>query len=255
MELILEKLAPPILREVVSRTRLLELLTDSLRSYAGTVVHGRARTGKTVLAADFAHSCDRLVAWYKVDAPDVNLDGFLRYLIAGIASKQPGFGSGTLARLVNPSARTDQFALADSFAYDLQKQEEPLLVVIDDLHLVYDADWVVPFFRRLLPLLTAEVHLLILARCLPPTPLWRLRSKQRLAVFDESALAFNLSEAQQLFDSYGLPFESARSALDQTRGRAGALAAIARQAAVRDLAGLTTPSPAHLCTPMHGDYT
>jgi ATP/maltotriose-dependent transcriptional regulator MalT len=64
------------------------------------------------------------------------------------------------------------------------------LVVIEDLHLVSDSDWLVPFFSRLLPLLPSEVHVLITSRSLPPAPLWRMRSKQSLVVIDEARCAF-----------------------------------------------------------------
>ena len=42
--------------------------------------------------------------------------------------------------------------LAEELVFQLAEQKsEPLLIVIEDLHLVYDAEWVVPFFSRLLP--------------------------------------------------------------------------------------------------------
>src|SRR5262249_18286881 len=75
--------------------------------------------------------------------------------------------------------------LAEAFIYDLERQAEPLVLVIDDLHLIYDADWVIPFFHRLLPLLPAETHMLILGRGLLPAPMSRLRSKQQLFVITE----------------------------------------------------------------------
>jgi len=88
-----------------------------------------------------------------------------------------------------------------------------LLIIIEDLHLIYDADWVVPFFHRLLPLLPADIHLIITCRSLPPAPLWRLRSKQMLRVIDENELAFTLKETARLFETYGLSEEHARIAL------------------------------------------
>jgi len=95
--------------------------------------------------------------------------------------------------------------------------------VIEDLHLVSDCDWLVPFFSRLLPLLPSDVHMLITSRNLPTPPLWRLRSKQFLVVIDETTLAFSRAEAIFLFESYGLTGEQACIALDHTHGRAGAL--------------------------------
>jgi ATP/maltotriose-dependent transcriptional regulator MalT len=96
-------------------------------------------------------------------------------------------------------------------------------LIIEDLHLVYDADWVVPFFHRLLPLLPASVHVLITCRSLPPAPLWRLRSKQMLRVVEETELTFTLEETIRLFETYGLSKEHARIALRDTNGRASAV--------------------------------
>jgi ATP/maltotriose-dependent transcriptional regulator MalT len=70
---------------------------------------------------------------------------------------------------------------------------------------------------------------MLLGRSLPPTPLWRMRSKQTLCVLDEAALAFTLSEACRLYASYGLPAERAETALRETRGRAATLDARARR--------------------------
>jgi ATP/maltotriose-dependent transcriptional regulator MalT len=92
----------------------------------------------------------------------------------------------------------------------------------------------VPFFRRLLPLLPPEVHLILIGRSLPPAPLWRMRSKQTLSVIDESALAFSPEEAAHLFESYGLPALMSSAALDETRGRPSVLDARARAAKVNE---------------------
>jgi ATP/maltotriose-dependent transcriptional regulator MalT len=101
---------------------------------------------------------------------------------------------------------------------------------VDDLHLLYDAEWLVPFFGRLLPLLPVEAHMILIGRTLPPAPLWRMRSKQTLRVIEESALAFTLAEAEELFHSYGLNVKAAAQALSETWGRAAALDGVARAA-------------------------
>ncbi len=223
MELIPSKITVSEEIPRLSRGRLHVILHESLNTHTATVITGRAGTGKTALATDFARHCGRRVVWYKVDAPDANLRVFLCYLAASVARERPDFGSRLLARFIPPRGEISLSALAEDFVFDLQKHSEPLLIVIDDLHLVYDADWVVPFFHRLLPLLPTEVHLLILSRSLPPAPLWRLRSKQRLLVIDEAALAFTPEEAEELFASYGLGPEDAAETLKQVRGRADAL--------------------------------
>ncbi|HEX8721715.1 MAG TPA: AAA family ATPase [Pyrinomonadaceae bacterium] len=228
VQVIPEKITPPEELPRVSRERLLRTLRESLEGCNSTVIAARAGTGKTMLASDFARRCGRRVAWYKLDAPDSELPVFLRHLCASIASVRPGFGRRALERL-GDGAGTDDVPLAvESLVYELLESGEPLLLVVDDLHLVYDAEWMVPFFRRLLPLLPPEVHVMLLGRSLPPTPLWRMRSKQTLCVLDESALAFTLEEARALYASYGLAAERAEPAAAETRGRAATLDARAR---------------------------
>ncbi len=227
-ELIVEKITVPAELPRLSRPRLLALLEKSLASCTSTIVCGRAGTGKTALALDFARNCGRAVAWYKVDAPEGDLGIFFQYLIATIRKHRSNFDIEALM----PAARTAQLdqipLLAEAFVYKLVEGEsKPLLIVIEDLHLVCDSEWLVPFFRRLLPLLPFEVHMLITSRTMPPAPLWRMRSKQTLSVIEEEALAFTRQEAIELFESYGLSSEGANIALDHARGRAAALTGFA----------------------------
>jgi LuxR family maltose regulon positive regulatory protein len=225
MQLILDKITPPVELPRISRARLLNTLHGSLASCTSTIINGRAGTGKTKLATDFAHHSGRRVAWYKVDASDGDLRVFFQYLIESVRRERPRFGYEMLQRLLSETnAPEDVPLLAESFVYELiESGSDPLLMVVDDLHLVYDAEWVVPFFRRLLPLLPPEAHMLIMGRGLPPAPLWRMRSKQTLCVIEESDLAFTENEAKKLFTSYGLSEGQALSALAQTRGRAASI--------------------------------
>jgi len=227
MELILEKIAMPSPMACLPRPRLQAILEQSLSSCTSTILSGRAGTGKTSLAIDFAENSGRSVAWYKVDAPDSELLIFFQYLIASISKQRLGFGGALLPLLW--SATPDRMPLvAEAFVYELEREAgKPLLVVIEDLHLVCDADWLVPFFSRLLPLLPSDVHLLITSRTMPPAPLWRMRSKQTLSVIDEETLSFTREEAISLFESYDLSREQASIALDHSHGRAAALASLA----------------------------
>jgi LuxR family maltose regulon positive regulatory protein len=225
LELITDKIAPPMRQPRVSRSRLLDTLERSMEAGTSTIIRGRAGTGKTSLALDFAEKCGRPVAWYKIDAPDADLRIFFNYLISGIQECRPGFGLRSLGSLIEVTDLKDMEWLADAFVYELAEGETagPLLIVLEDLHLVSDSDWLVPFFSRLLPLLPSEVHMLVTSRSLPPAPLWRMRSKQSLVVIDEETLAFTRPEAVALFASYGLSPEQASIALDHTHGRAVAL--------------------------------
>jgi LuxR family maltose regulon positive regulatory protein len=251
MKIISSKITIPNEIPRVCRRGLLDTLKENLESCHATVINSRAGTGKTMLAADFVRRYVKRAAWYKVDAPDMSLPIFMEYLVASVARVRPGFGRQTLERhaqlfetgRVGAGGEFDIAALAEAYVFDLERTAEPLVLVIDDLHLIYDADWVIPFFHRLLPLLPAETHMIILGRGLPPAPMWRLRSKQRLFVITEQMLSFSQTEAEDLFSGYGLSADDAISALNKTGGRVDDLHA----AAVRAFAALRTHAPAPLC--------
>ena len=226
--LIDEKISMPARTCSGSRVRLRGLLDRSVNSCNSTIISGRAGTGKTTLVLDFAKNSGSPVAWYKVDATEAEITDFFQYLIGSIQRNRPHFGGKVLIPLIKTVDCDQITGFAEAFLYELVEDESnPLLIVIEDLHLVFDSEWLVPFLRRVLPLLPAEVHMIITSRTVPPAPLWRMRSKQTLSVIDEATLAFTRPEANELFESYGLTSEQASVALDHTHGRAAALVRIA----------------------------
>lgn len=230
MQVIHDKVAVPHQNPRVSRPRLLRMLSEGLDSCTASIITGRAGAGKTLLAKDFVRGCGRRTAWYTVEAHDGELPIFFRYLVESVSRQRPGFGREALAYFAGSPDFDDIPTLAEAFLYELQEcRGEPLLLVVDDLHLIYDAPWLVPFFRRLLPLLPTEAHMLINGRSLPPAPVWRMRSKQTLCLIEEGALAFTPREAAALFATYGLAGRDARAALEQSQGRAAALDGMARR--------------------------
>ncbi len=222
---ILEKITIPTTTSRVIRPRLLEVLHGNLTAFTATIINGRAGTGKTTLTADFAERSGRLVSWYKVDAADSHLPEFIGYLLESLKPNRPSLDSAGLLGLAESVLSDRAESVAESLVFQLSESTaDPLLIVIEDLHLVYDEDWVAPFFSRLLPLLPADVHVLITCRSMPPTPLWRLRSKQMLRVLDEEELSFTLEEAIRLCALHGLTEDFAAIGLRQTGGRALAMA-------------------------------
>ena len=223
-QLIFDKISIPNELPPLSRPRLLDKLIANLLSCNMTIMNGRAGTGKTLLASDFARRCGRQIVWFKVDASDSEPQVFADYLIHGIRYHRPGFGEEWDKDYLQDLTTEDASQLALALVYELSEQAgKPLLLVIDDLHLIYDAEWVVPFFTRLAPLLPADIHLMVLGRILPPAPLWRMRSKQTLSIIDESSLAFTLEETKQMLNHYGIGESWATDFLRMSRGRASKL--------------------------------
>ena len=232
MQLSEEKMTIPAVRQVPPRPRLGNMVLTGLPTFNSTMLCGRAGTGKTVLAVEIAHQCERKTAWYTVDALDNDHRVFLRYLATSIGRQLPQMEVGQLVAFTEQAHLGDLEVAAEMLVYRLiELVETPLLIVIDDLHLVYDSPWMIPFFSRLLPLLPPKVHLLFAGRSLPPTPLWRMRSKQSLNVIDEIVLAFTYDETARLFEHYNVSLKSSEQSiediLNQTRGRAAKIEEIA----------------------------
>ncbi|HEX4950016.1 MAG TPA: hypothetical protein VFZ34_25345 [Blastocatellia bacterium] len=229
MYLISEKISLPKEQPSLSRHRLLDLLSRSTEMYATTIISGRTGTGKTLLAAEFAQLCGRNVSWYSVDATEKDPYFFFAYLLESLRQVNPGLRFPPLTFSSSDYAVAELEQWAESIIHTLEETAEGRwLLVLDDLHLIYDEPWVLPFFRRFIPLLPDNIHLLILSRSVIPVPLWRMRSKQHLLTIDEGWLAFTQEEAARLFATYGLDEKQALEALRISHGRASIMDELAK---------------------------
>lgn len=222
IHLFAEKLRVPKLSKHISRPRLNELLAKFSEQIGATMITGRAGTGKTTLAADCAQNYES-IAWYRVESSDVNWNVFARYFTES-------FNQTNLAA-ENPAEMEAAFFLENLFsrlaASDMKK---PVLIVLDDVHYIFDAPWFAEFFNSLLYLLNENTHLVLLARSSPAFPLWRLRSKQVLGVIDEELLLFNDEEAKKFLTSYRLDDKTEQEIFKKSFGRIGKLKSLAETA-------------------------
>lgn len=224
--LLRDKIEVPRPTGLVRRPRLDELIERSLHQYAGTLISGRSGTGKTGAAAQLAERYKK-VAWYTLDALDADWGVFRSYFAETVAAacgvgRGPKRGEGE-----DPTDSNIAQFLVEAFTVLPVGPTSNLLIVIDDLHHVFDAPWFVDFFQLLLLSLPAEAHLLMLCRSKPPNPLWRLRSKQVLNVIDEKLLAFTGDEAANLLGPAGLSAGEIQRIWRDSFGRASALAGAA----------------------------
>lgn len=232
MKILAEKIRVPDDNcSIIERARLVAHIEKSLAQFSSTLVTGRVGTGKTTLATELAKQKNYDVAWYKIETIESDWKVFLAYLTESLrlsqATSKPFRAVETTADEIESSSVTE--SLAARFAF-LEK-EKPLLVVLDDLHSVYDVDWFAEFFNALLSLPAPNVRVLLLARAAPPFPLWRLRSKHVLDIVDEKHLAFTVPETVELFRSYGLSEIAARAAHKRAYGKIAKLREIAEKKA------------------------
>jgi LuxR family maltose regulon positive regulatory protein len=219
-----EKLRIPKIEGFVERPRITNLLTRSTDQFPATLVSGRSGTGKTAIAALFAAEHDR-VAWYSVESTDVVWPVFSRYFSAALRRAGMALSlTETVSETRSPSKNDIARYLGSIFCFaDGSPRELPSLIVLDDIHHLFDAHWFGDFFNLLLYSLPAGSHLLMLCRSRPPGPVWRLRSKQMLNVLDEKVIAFDLQETRALFASLGMPASVAERAHRDSFGRVAKL--------------------------------
>jgi LuxR family maltose regulon positive regulatory protein len=227
IKLFADKLRVPFTESPIARPRLIGHLEKSLSQFSATLVTGRAGTGKTVLAAQLACQTDYCVAWYKVETADSDWEVFSKYLLGSI-------NQNCNDKNLSDTGETQISLMTESLAAQFTDaaREKPLLIVLDDLHSIFDADWFTEFFSNFVASLGQNVKLILIARTLPPLPLWRLRSKQVLGVMDEKLLAFTLEETTQLFRQHKLSPVVARAAHKRAYGKISKLVEIIEKKAV-----------------------
>lgn len=189
---------PDLSSNLIKRPRLIERLRSNLSLSASFICAGPG-WGKTTLAADFLNTLDVPAVWYDVDPSDSDIVVFIRYLVRTIQQAAPDFGHSTLDLVSSGGGpRFDQ--LADLFLYELSESvDRELIVVLDNIHNTFSADWSAPVLYRILQLLPKNVHFILLARVAPPFTFSRMRSKQTMDQVDGRALAFSPGEVASLF--------------------------------------------------------
>jgi LuxR family maltose regulon positive regulatory protein len=209
-----DKLSIPRSNGYVQRPRLDRLLSRSLDQSGAILVTGRAGTGKTALVANFAKKYPK-TAWYRIEAADSEWKVFSGYLFTGLNQDLPPIDEKSVITFVEKL---------------LLHSQETSLIVLDDIHNVFDTPWFSDFFLTLLYSLSPETHLICLSRSLPSLPIWRLRSKQTLSMVDENMLAFNLSEIDEFCRLRGVGNADAKQLYEESFGRIGKLRALSEMA-------------------------
>lgn len=202
IHLFAEKLRVPPFENQIARPRLKKLLAKSLNQFGAAIITGRAGTGKTALASEFAGEYER-VAWYSIDSSERDWEAFSKYFAASFNLKHL---TDDLPKV--PASNLEELAyftevLINEVAEHVHGKR--LLIVLDDVHYLFDSEWFTTFFNSLLYSLTPNIELVMLCRGTPSVPLWRLRSKQVLGVIDEKVLNFNAEESFELLERFAVP--------------------------------------------------
>ncbi|MGP9419675.1 HTH-type transcriptional regulator MalT [Ewingella sp. AOP8-B2-18] len=228
--LIPSKLSRPVrLQNTVVRDRLLTKLA-SAQNYRLVLVACPAGYGKTTLVAHWAAGKNDL-GWYSLDESDNQPERFASYLIAAIQQATGGHCAKSEA-LSQKHQYASLSALFAQLFVELSDWHRPLLLVIDDYHLISN-DAIHEGMRFFLRHQPENLTLMVLSRTLPQLGIANLRVRDQLLELNAAQLAFNHSEAQQFFDCrLADPIEQADSSrlCDDVAGWATALQLIALSA-------------------------
>lgn len=200
-----EKILIPKLAGIIHRPRLFRLLERTIANFPATAIVGRTGTGKTTLAVDFAVRSEThsRTSWFTVGPTESNWQSFATHLAASIAATGRTHCLPRPAQLFSPTPMPDEI---EGFVASIVNSETRAtqLLVIDNLHYVYDAPWFCDFLAIFVASLPSRWRLLLLSRSKPPGPIWRMRSKQMLGVIDERRLLLSFSEVETIRQLRGI---------------------------------------------------
>ena len=207
LPLLQTKFQPVLLGDtVLSRPHLLAQLDAGLSSTV-TLVSAPAGYGKSTLISSWIeHIADRapvaddkrlLACWLSLDEADNHLPTFLLYLIAAIEEGLPNC-CAEVRQLVQARPTPSIETLAGMLVNCLSRQDESILLVLDDLHLIRE-NAVFVFLARLIEYAPPQLHLVLISRVDPPLPLNRWRATRRLREVRLHDLSFSPEETTAFF--------------------------------------------------------
>jgi ATP/maltotriose-dependent transcriptional regulator MalT len=221
----------PDVGQIFHRKRLIDLVNMSVEQYGATLISGRAGTGKTILAADFARRQPKAV-WFSIEASDAAWPEFAMAFSEALRVKLGG-----LKRSMSESPDSEKVSSFLTRCFGSTGRRSRGLYVLDNVHHLFDAAWFPDFFRQMIVVLDPQTHLLMLCRSRPSAPLWRLRSKQMLNVIDEPIINLTRPEAREICADRGLSEAVADEAFDLAFGNIAKLAKILDGLSLRSARG------------------
>jgi LuxR family maltose regulon positive regulatory protein len=207
-----------------------------------TLVCAPAGSGKTVLLRSWAAETNAAVAWVTVERGERDAQRFWLQLIDALADA----AGDELVERVSPVPQFAGALVVERFLGQLQRLDEPLVLVIDDLHEL-DSDDALGWLGMLLTRLPSSLRVVLATREEPALGLHRLRLTGGLAELRGPDLLFSLDEARALLRASGITLSD--TGLDSLHERTEGWPAGLRLAAI----SLTThPDPERFVSEFSG---
>ncbi|MFD1177892.1 LuxR C-terminal-related transcriptional regulator [Paenibacillus puldeungensis] len=233
--LLLSKLKrPQSLAPSVPRPRLLAGLHDGL-SFRATFVTAPAGYGKTTLLSEWVSQLHVPAGWLSLDEKDNDLIRFWSYMTEAIALAQGGLSDHIQAAATTLSPGHYESYII-TLLNELSRLDKPLVLVLDDWHVIHDADIIasVSYFLEYLP---SHLHLYFGSRTMNGFVRARWISRNWIQEICAEQLCFNRQEIIEFFRMDGkkeLTREAIERISEQTEGWVTGLRLISLTARDRD---------------------
>lgn len=179
---------PPI--KCVERPQLNQRLNEGAQSgHQVFLISAPAGFGKTTCVGEWADTLGgRPIAWLSLDAEDDDPGRFFTYLIAALQKLNGNLGQEIKAVLRSGQLPSDEI-ISTILINDISEFQEPILLVLDDFHVIQDS-FILEFFRKIMAHLPQPLRLVLITREDPPLPLAQLRAKNVLTEIRAKDLRF-----------------------------------------------------------------
>ena len=197
--------APAAGPDVVHRERLTALIEEATERPV-TVITAPPGAGKTVACAGWSavRARSRRIAWLSLDEGDRDPARFWACVTAALAA-----GGTALAAPLVPRSREARDDLPSDLVNTVRKLSSPVVLVIDDVHLLADSE-VLPGLALLIHQAPAALRLILCGRSAPGLHLAKMRLSGYLSEVQAADLACTAQEAEAYLGVLGLAAGSAQ---------------------------------------------
>ncbi len=175
----ISKISRPSLPKVFQRRRLFELL-DKNRKHPIIWVSGPAGAGKTTSIASYLESFEIPYLWYQIDARDADPATFFYYMSLAVKQARPGMRKPlpllTPEYMQNPDAFSLQY-----FEIVYQYLKPPIMIVIDNYHLIPADSILHSFISSGLSIIPDELTAILISRESPPPTFSRMMANREFS--------------------------------------------------------------------------
>ena len=190
---------PSVRRGTIVRPRIRRLLNQG-RGFGSGAGRGSCRVRQDHRGASLVRGPEAALAWVTLDTGDNDPARLWRYVATAVDRVRPGLGRTSLQRLSFPSGSVVE--AVEELMNGVAAFGRPLVIVLDDLHVVSD-ELCLASLDHALAYLPANGHIVVIARQDPVLDVARKRANRLLTELRARELSFDQAEAHELLVTRG----------------------------------------------------